>query len=75
MSQATIVGLAHLIALSHPFSFLDLLFFCDADMQSRGCSDAIVSAALNADDVVTRLLIGVLGNGVAVGGLLVDIAV
>ena len=29
---------------------------------------------LHADDVVTRLLIGVMGNGVCVGGLLVDVS-
>ena len=68
--------ISHATCFETCFRFvMDLLFFCDADMQSRGCSDAIVSAALNADDVVTRLLIGVMGNGVAVGGLLVDVAV
>ena len=44
-------------------------------MQSRGCSDAVIPAPLNADEVIAWLLIRVMCDGVAVFRLLFGVSV
>ena len=47
----------------------------NADVQSRGCGDAVIPAPLNADEVITRLLISVMCDGVTFFRLLFGVSV
>ena len=54
---------------------LALLLVRNSNMQSRGCSDAVIPAPLNADEVIAWLLVCVMCDGVAVFRLLFGVSV
>ena len=47
----------------------------NADVQSRGCGDAVIPAPLNADEVIAWLLIRVMCDGVTFFRLLFGVSI